>query len=59
MEIESIDGPPRVRIVAEVAPDIRKRVRLAAVRQNITTREFVERLLLRELTRIDNEKPQS
>jgi hypothetical protein len=56
MEIESIDSPPRVRIVAEVAPDIRQRVRMAAVQQNISTREFVERLLLRELTRLDNEK---
>ena len=39
----------RVRLTVDVAPDLRRRVRIAAASRDETVKEWIERAILREL----------
>lgn len=43
----------RARLSLDVSPDLRRRIKLIAVRRDLTVREFAERALLRE---VENEE---
>ncbi len=43
---------PRVRLTADVAPEVKKQVRIAAIRSDSSVSDWVERAVVRELERV-------